>query len=312
MENLFKLMRLYGCDYINSINTIKSTFTGQDMESMKQFFANPDSVVDCGMATTGLVTLYCLDLIEREHLETIEQLLKDPTNPDETMFTIPRDGVVDKNMLLRLLPKLPIENSSFKVQYFRTNYLQDKLLNLNLNFQSTSWGMWCIDMGPISDEIPGEFLYRSRENYDVDESLYAFFNGKDPHHIYRWVIGSKKDLEEVTEKACIRDLEKSLEGHSKSHMIIEKNIDRSKLFEIFEMNYLRSILALVKKDPKILDLELKGTFTHYIPNSLDLEKILHYLTDYATSLLRSPVDPDPYGNLDRNMSTRYSYSVEVN
>ena len=53
------------------------------------------------------------------------------------------------NMLLRILPKNYIEDSRLKVRYFRTNYLQDKLLTLDTGFSSTSWGMWCLEIGTM-------------------------------------------------------------------------------------------------------------------------------------------------------------------
>ena len=223
MDTLLELMRLYGCDYMCQSNMTKSTFNEKNADSMKDFFANSKTIVDCGMATTGLATLYCLSQIEQEHLETITTLLCDPKNKkDEHLYTIPRDGVVDKNMLMRILPKDRQDDYVFKIEYFRTNFLQDKLLDLNLGFQTTSWGMWCIDVGYLTDDIPDDFLYRKRETYDRKKSLYAFFNGKDDNFKYRWVIGSTEDIEEVTEKDCIRDLELSIKDKPDSRIIVDQ------------------------------------------------------------------------------------------
>ena len=62
--------------------------------------------------------------------------------------------------------------------------------------------------------------------------------------------------------------------------------------------YLKSVLGMIKSNPKILDLQLKSLFTHYIPKKLTLEKVLNYLTQYATSLIQGISGSETF--LDRN------------
>ena len=190
MDNLYEFMKRYKCNYSNDKDLKKAIIKAKSKEELEKYLQDEGTFVDCGMSTTGLVILYLHSLVENESdIRNIEDLLKDPTNPEENFYTIPTDGIVEKNMLIRILPKNNIENSDLKIRYFRTNYLQDKLLPLNLGFTSTSWGMWCLEIGTIEESIPDELLFRDRDSYVKDTILYAFFNGKDERFSYNWVIG---------------------------------------------------------------------------------------------------------------------------
>ena len=283
MDNLFGLMKLYRCNYSTDKHFKKTVLKATSIQELVIFLQDETTCVDCGMATTGLVVLYLTSLVEiRSDILTIEQLLQDHQNSEENLYTIPTDGIVDKNMLLRILPKNSIENRRLKVRYFRTNYLQDKLLTLDTGFSSTSWGMWCLEIGTMEKTVPNELLFRDRDGYMEDTILYAFFNGKDERFRYNWVIGSKEDIETVTEEACIRDLEKTLVGYDPAK--IRTRTDDN-MIENIKKGILNSFFHIIKNNPKILDVTLQESFTHYIPNIFNLEILLHYLSNYATRLM---------------------------
>ena len=129
MDNLYEFMKRYKCNYSNDKDLKKAIIKAKSKEELEKYLQDEGTFVDCGMSTTGLVILYLHSLVENESdIRNIEDLLKDPTNPEENFYTIPTDGIVEKNMLIRILPKNNIENSDLKIRYFRTNYLQDKLL----------------------------------------------------------------------------------------------------------------------------------------------------------------------------------------
>lgn len=280
MDNLYEFMKRYKCNYSNDKDLKKAIIKAKSKEELEKYLQDEGTFVDCGMSTTGLVILYLHSLVENESdIRNIEDLLKDPTNPEENFYTIPTDGIVEKNMLIRILPKNNIENSDLKIRYFRTNYLQDKLLPLNLGFTSTSWGMWCLEIGTIEESIPDELLFRDRDSYVKDTILYAFFNGKDERFSYNWVIGSKEDIETVTEEACIRDLEKNLVGFKDYTLAKKSNIS------MIKNNLLSIHLRMIKANPKILDITLQDSFTHYIPNVFNLKIATDYIVNYADSLM---------------------------
>ena len=284
MDNLFGLMKLYRCNYSTDKHFKKTVLKATSIQELVIFLQDETTCVDCGMATTGLVVLYLTSLVEiRSDILTIEQLLQDHQNSEENLYTIPTDGIVDKNMLLRILPKNSIENRRLKVRYFRTNYLQDKLLTLDTGFSSTSWGMWCLEIGTMEKTVPNELLFRDRDGYMEDTILYAFFNGKDERFRYNWVIGSKEDIETVTEETCISDLERSLVEYDASSY----NSITISMIENIKKRLRRSYLHIIKEDPKILDVTLKESFTRYIPDTFNLQIVLNYLTNNATRLINS-------------------------
>jgi len=286
MDNLYGLMKLYRCNYSTNKHLKKTVLKATSIQELVIFLQDDTTCVDCGMATTGLVVLYLNSLVEnRSDISAIEHLLKDPKISGENLYTIPTDGIIDKNMLLRILPKNPIEDSRLKVIYFRTNYLQDKLLTLDTGFSSTSWGMWCLEIGTMEKSVPNELLFRDRDSYMEDTILYAFFNGKDERFSYHWIIGSKEDIETVTEEACISDLEKTLVGYVPSKRYMSTNSIDDSIIENIKKDILNSFLHIIKDNPKILDVALQESFTHYIPNIFNLQIVLHYLTNYATCLM---------------------------
>ena len=284
MDNLYKFMKLYRCSYSVDKYFKKSILKATSIQELEIFLQDESNYLDCGMATTALVILYLNSIVEnRCDISTIEHLLKDSQNPDENFYTIPIDGILEKNMLIKILPKNPIEHSHLKVRYFRTNYLQDKLLTLDVGFTSSSWGMWCLEIGTIEINIPNELLFRDRVNYTVDTKLYAFFNGKDKRFMYSWIIGSKEDIETVTEETCISDLERSLVEYDASSY----NSITISMIENIKKRLRRSYLHIIKEDPKILDVTLKESFTRYIPDTFNLQIVLNYLTNNATRLINS-------------------------
>ena len=115
--------------------------------------------------------------------------------------------------------------------------------------------------------------------------LYAFFNGKDARFSYHWIIGSKEDIETVTQETCISDLEKTLVGYDPSKRYMSTNSIDDSIIGNIKKGILSSHLHIIKNNPKILDVTLQESFTHYIPNIFNLEIILHYVTNYATRLV---------------------------
>jgi len=284
MDILLNFAKRFQCSYAKSNKDKKSLFEQNTMDDMIKFFEDTDTIVDCGMATTGLVVMYLHSLINPTQLDDITRLLIDPKIKDEHFFTIPTDGVVDKNMLLRILPKEEVvSGSKIKIQYFRTNYLQDKLLKLNLGWSSTSWGMWCIELEHAIKVIPDEFLYCDKSSYD-DETLYLFFNGKDARFKYNWVVGSKADIKEVTYNTCMRDLNSYLEGF-KPTTIKPNSLKEKDILDNVSKSLLNTHRAIIQSSPEILDIQIQPIHTHIIDLDLDLNKIVSYLTGYVNRLM---------------------------
>ena len=284
MEVLLELSKKYGCSYPKSKKDIKSIFKNKTIKDMGNFFGDKNTIVDCGMATTGLIVMYIHTLIQSKHLDDITKLLTDPKNKDENFFTIPTDGVLDKNMLLRILPRKEIGDSSiFKIQYFKTNYLQDKIMKHNLDWFSTSWGLWCIELGCVLEQITDAFLYTERNNYTKETVLYLFFNGVDDRFEYRWVIGNKKDIETVTYTTCIRDMNTYLQGF-KSLMIKPNSVKEEDILENVSKNLVNTYKAIIENSPEILDIQMQPIHTHIVDAKLNLEKILKYLMSYINIL----------------------------
>ena len=228
--------------------------------------------------------MYMHSLIQPKHLDDITKLLTDPKNKDENFFTIPTDGVLDKNMLLRILPRKEIGDSSiFKIQYFKTNYLQDKIMKHNLDWFSTSWGLWCIELGCVLEQITDAFLYIDRNNYTKETVLYLFFNGVDDRFEYRWVIGNKKDIETVTYTTCIRDMNTYLQGF-KSLMIKPNSLKEEDILDNVSKNLVNTYKAIIENSPEILDIQMQPIHTHIVDAKLNLEKILKYLMSYINIL----------------------------
>ena len=286
MEILLELSKNYSCTYAKSNKDKKSVFKQNTIEDMSIFFGNKDTIVDCGMATTGLIVMYFHRLINPSELDDITKVLTDPNNKDEHFFTIPTDGVIDKNMLLRLLPKNEsVDSSIIKIRYFRTNYLQDNILNLNLGWSSTSWGMWCIELGQVVKIVPDEFLYSNRDSYTSKTILYLFFNGKDDRFNYNWVVGSKTDIEKVTYDTCIRDMDYYLYGFKSSSFRKSDFLKEKDIFDNCSKSLINNYRAIIQKYPDILDVQIQPIHTHVIDTHLDLDKILLYLSSYVISLI---------------------------
>lgn len=287
MDILLQFAKRFQCSYAKSNKDKKSLFEQNTIDDMIKFFEDTDTIVDCGMATTGLTVMYLHSLINPTQLDDITRLLIDLKNKDEHFFTIPTDGVVDKNMLIRILPKKEVSSgfsSNIKIQYFRTNYLQDKLLKLDLGWSSTSWGMWCIELGPTIKVISDEFLYYDRGSYDDETILYLFFNGKDDRFKYNWVVGSKADIKKVTYDTCMRDLNSHLEGFEPS--IIKPNSLKEKdILDNVSKSLLNTHRAIIQTSPEILDIQIQPIHTHIVDLDMDLHKILSYLTSYANRLM---------------------------
>ena len=285
MEILLELSKKFRCSYAKSNKDMKTLFKKNKIEDMYDFFGDTNTIVDCGMATTGIVVMYLHSLIDPSELDDITSLLINPLNQDENFFTIPTDGILDKNMLLRLLPNNEsIDCSIIKIQYFRTNYLQDKILKLNLGWSSTSWGMWCLELGQVVKVIPDEFLYLKRDVYNNKTILYLFFNGKDDRFNYNWVVGSKADIEKVTYNTCIEDMNSYLQGFKSS--IIKFNSAKEKdILDNLSKSLLNTHRAIIQNSPEILDVQIQPIHTHIIDVKLDLIKIISYLTNYTNTLI---------------------------